>query len=287
MADPEAEQVTRPGQHEALISYETFHRIQDRLAGVNRLPKRQNLNADFPLRGFVLCADCGTPLTACWSTGNKARHPYYLCPKRGCASYGKSTRRDTIEGEFEALLRGVQPTEGLFRMATAMFRDLWDHRSERSATQKKALEAQLAKIGGQVSQLLARIIDSSVPAVIGAYEEKVRKLESDKLLIRERLASAGRSVSSFDDTLRTALAFLANPSKLWASERLEDRRTVLKLTFAERLSYKRNEGFRTANLSLPFRMLAGFLPGQNEVARPAGLEPATLGFEARYSIQLS
>ena len=269
----------RPGQHEGLVSYETFERIQNRLAGVNRLPKRQNLNADFPLRGFVLCADCGTPLTACWSTGNVKRHPYYLCPKRGCASYGKSIRRDIVQGEFESLLKSVQPTEGLFRVATAMFKDLWAHRLGHAAAQRKALETQLAKIEGQVSQLLARILDASVPAVIGAYEEKVRTLESDKLLIKERLASAGRPASTFDDTLRTALGFLANPWKLWSSERLEDRRAVLKLAFAERLSYKRNEGFRTANLSLPFKVLAGFLPGQNEMARPEGFEPPTLRFE--------
>ena len=225
------------------------------------------------MRGFVLCADCETPLTACWSTGNTARHPYYLCPKRGCASYGKSTRRDRIEGEFETLLRSVQPTEGLFRVATAMFGDLWTHRLEQAATQGKALKAQLARIEGQVSQLLTRIIDTTVPSVIGAYEEKVRQLESDKLLIRERLSTTGRPVSSFDDTLRTALAFLANPCELWASERLDDRRAVLKLTFAERLRYKRNEGFRTANLSLPFKVLASFSPGKNEMARPRGIEP--------------
>ena len=86
-----------------------------------------------------------------------------------------------------------------------------------------------------------------MPSLIGAYEEKVQKLESDKLLIKEKLAMTGRRVSSFEDTFRTAFTFLANPSNLWSSERLEDRRAMLKLTFAERLRYKRNEGFRASD----------------------------------------
>ena len=94
----------------------------------------------------------------------------------------------------------------------------------------------------QVAQLLTRILDTSVPSVIEAYEEKVQRLESDKLLIKERLATEGRPVSSFDDTLRTVLASVANPCNLWISERREDRRANLKLTFAERLRYKRNQG---------------------------------------------
>ena len=69
---------------------------------------------------------------------------------------------------------------------------------------------------------------------------------------------AGRPVSIFDNTLSTALAFLANPCNLWVSERLDDRRAVLKFTFAERLRYKRCEGFRAANLSSPFKVLGDF-----------------------------
>lgn len=56
---------------------------------------------------------------------------------------------------------------------------------------------------------------------------------------------------SFDEALRTALDFLSNPWNLWASGQLEHRRTVLKLVFVERLNYVRDNGFRTANLSLP------------------------------------
>jgi site-specific DNA recombinase len=271
----------RAGQHDPLISAQTYQRIQERLNGIGYTPKRKNLNEDFPLRGFVICADCETPLTACWSKGSNALHPYYLCPKRGCASYGKSIRRDRIEGEFEALLCSVQPTEKLFKVARAMFKELWEHRLSQGEAQAKALSAQLVKIERQVSQFLERILDASVPSVIGAYEDRVRKLEEDKLVIKERMANVARPASSFEDTLRTALDFISSPWNLWNSERLEDRRAVLKLTFADRLRYMRNEGFRTAKLSLPFNVMGGILGGENKMARPKGFEPLTPRFVVR------
>ncbi|MEO1407251.1 MAG: recombinase zinc beta ribbon domain-containing protein [Pseudomonadota bacterium] len=86
----------RKGQHEGLISLETFERIQDRLKSTAKAPARKDINADFPLRGFITCGDCGTALTACWSKGKRELYPYYLCPQKGCASYRKSIRRDDL-----------------------------------------------------------------------------------------------------------------------------------------------------------------------------------------------
>jgi site-specific DNA recombinase len=128
----------------------------------------------------------------------------------------------------------------------------------------------------QVDQLLERIVESSIPSVIGAYEERVRKLEEEKLLIKERIINAGRPALHHDEILRTALDFVASPWKLWRSERLEQRRTVLKLTFADRLRYARNEGFRTAPLSLPFNVLSSVFGRREGMVGLAGLEPATI-----------
>ncbi|WP_248127530.1 hypothetical protein [Brucella pituitosa] len=128
------------------------------------------------------------------------------------------------------------------------------------------------KIERQVSQFLERILDASVPSVIGAYEDRVRKLEEEKLAIRESMATVARPVSSFDNTLRTALEFLSNPWNLWNSERLEDRRAVLKLMFSDHLRYTRRNGFRTANLSLPFKMLNRFSGEKKEMAHRTGFE---------------
>lgn len=42
-----------PGKHEGLISLETYEKIQERLNGAAYAPARKDINADFPLRGFV------------------------------------------------------------------------------------------------------------------------------------------------------------------------------------------------------------------------------------------
>ncbi len=248
----------RPAQHEALVSLATFKRIRERLNSGNRAPTRSDLAQDFPLRGFVLCHDCGTPLTGCWSTGKTARHPYYLCRKPGCASYGKSIRRNLIEGEFAELVRTAQPSPTLFMAASKMFAELWNNRLTQAEAQAKVLGAQLVKIERQVSGFLERILDASVPSVIAAYEERIRKLEEDRHVLRDRIADTSRPLQSFEESFRTPMTFLANPWKLWESGQLGARRTVLKLVFSDRLRYARNDGFRTPDFSLPFKMLADF-----------------------------
>lgn len=127
-------------QHEPLISLEDHQRIQDRMNGKKGVGARKDMSADFVLRGFVSCGDCGKPLTACWSkskTGKK--HPYYLCFNRTCESYRKSIPRDKLEGDFAALLKSLKPSRGLFDIAKAMFKDIWDQR----AGQLKAMQASL------------------------------------------------------------------------------------------------------------------------------------------------
>jgi site-specific DNA recombinase len=277
----------RQGHHQPLISFQTFKTIGERINGKAKVPARKDVNIDFPLRGAVVCGHCGSPLTSCWSRGRNGSYPYYLCHKRGCESYGKSIKRETLEGEFEKILHGLQPTQGLFTIASKMFEDLWNHRLAMSADRIRTLKADMSKIEKQIEQFLDRIADTDTVSIIKTYESRIRKLEEQKIVIEEKIAHCGRPVRSFDETLRTALDFLGNPWKLWVSDRLEDKRTVLKLAFINRLTYVRNEGFRTPDLSLPFKALADISKGNLKMAHSGGFEPPTARFVAEYSIQLS
>ena len=65
-----------PAKHEALISYETHRRILDRMNKAANVPARTDLNAEFPLRGFIVCSGCQKPLVGCFSTSrNGSKHP--------------------------------------------------------------------------------------------------------------------------------------------------------------------------------------------------------------------
>jgi site-specific DNA recombinase len=277
----------RKGQHEGLISLESFEKIQKRLRGTAKAPARKDISEDFPLRGFVLCDDCSKPLTACWSQGKNQKYPYYLCPTKGCTSYRKSIKREELEGEFEGVLQSLQPTDGLFALVKAMFRDAWDMRLATASEATKSLKANIKQIETQVDKLLDRIVDASSDSVVSAYEKRVAKLEREKALAQEQLAQSGKPRHTFEESFEHAMQFLANPWSIWVNSDLALKKTVLRLAFVEPLPYSRNQGLRTPKLALPFKALGEICSHKCEMAPTGGLEPPTFRLGGGYSILLN
>jgi site-specific DNA recombinase len=250
------------GHHEPLISFGIYQKIQERLNGQAKAPVRKDINEDFPLRGFVACASCGKPMTSCWSRGTGGRYAYYLCHgKNGdgtrCSQYGKSVRKEKLEGDFEKLLGEMKPSKELFFLAADIFTDLWNIKRETAKLEADKIRLDIIQIERKTEQFFDRIVETDSPTLITAYEKKIRQLEEEKIKLAENIAKCGRPLQSFDETFRTAFTFLLNPQKLWASDKLEHRRVVLKLVFSEQLQYCKNEGYRTPQKSLPFSLLAG------------------------------
>lgn len=105
--------------------------------------------------------------------------------------------------------------------------------------------------------MLERILDASSRTVISAYESKISKFEQDKLKLSEKVVKMVPSQERFDEMLELSMKFLASPSNFWDSGDITLQRTVLKLAFAERISYCRNQGARTLKYTLLFTALRG------------------------------
>ena len=262
----------RKGHHEPLVSFETHNRVLETLENGARPAARKDVNQDFPLRGFVACDDCGHPMTACWSKGCRRHYAYYLCDTRGCPSHRKSIARDKIEGGFAEILRDLQPTRQLFAVARAMFKDAWDMRLAEAHRAKDSVAQQLRDVEKQIEVMLDRIVDASTPSVVSAYENRIGKLEREKLLLRERVGSIVPPGGRFEEFIELSLLFLANPWNLYENGDLPMKQTVLRLAFPTPLRYSRESGYRTAETAFPFRVLEGIRTHKSEMVRSRRLE---------------
>ncbi len=275
------------GNHDALISWETFQRIQSQLSDNTSAPQKKVSHDDFPLRGYVACDSCGHPMTGYWAKGRNKRYAYYECFQKGCDQRRKSIKRAEIETAFEALLKSLSPSRGLVAVASAMFKDIWDARIASWQTQRKAQKRELVRIEGQISKIADRLIETTSSATERALEAKIDKLEAQRVKLAEDIAIAKPKPEDFKKKFRTALTFLANPWKLWETGRSDDRQTVLKLVFESPIPYARNRGFRTAKTTIPFKALDDLEGEKVKVADPRGFEPLASAFGGQRSIQLS
>lgn len=98
------------GIHPAILDPETFYAVQDILDGrKKKVPNKfQTVRDEFPLRGFLICPDCGRTLTASASRGKmKTLFHYYHCNK-GCKVRFKAS---DINTQFEQLLGQITANE--------------------------------------------------------------------------------------------------------------------------------------------------------------------------------
>lgn len=263
----------RPGHHEAIISLATFHQVQERMAGKALAPTRSDVHVDFPLRGFVACGDCDHPMTSNWTKGRNGRYPYYVCRHRGCDRFGKSVKRDTVEGAFEDMLTKLTPRPELLNLFSKIFRKRWNEAEAKAGEGRIAIKREAALIEKKIGQILDKIVESESRAVIARLEGEVEKLELDKLVLDEKASSCGTIATDYDETFQTAFDFIANPWNLWSNGTFEDKRIVLNLTLGSHLEYDWNEGVRTAELSLPFRLLQDVCDRETVMAERQGFEP--------------
>lgn len=243
------------GLHEPLISLATFNRNQERLGERAKAPFRRDLRLDFPLRGFVLCDCCGSPLTAASSRGRNGMHPYYRCYHRACSVYGKGIKARQMEAEFERLLGRARPSPQVITATKRAVELIWKQKVAQVGDRRKQRLAEIRRIDAKVVDLIDAAVSTTSRDMRQHYEDQVARLSKTKSALQEAIALDTGRDTTIGTAVGTALDFMANPQQLWMGGAYDDKRLVLKLTFSHRLRYSRTSGFGTADFSLPFKLL--------------------------------
>lgn len=129
-----------------------------------------------------------------------------------------------------------------------MFKQWWEYRQAQLEQRGQLIDSEVAKLDKTIENVMDRLVEAESTSVIKAYENRIKKLETNRCVLVEK---SSQSLRPFDAALRTALDFISNPHKLWASGKLDDRRVVLKLVFPGGIHYHRNTGLRTIKIPYP------------------------------------
>lgn len=248
----------RRGHHEPLISFSTHEQIQKNLVEGARGAARADFSEDFPLRGFVVCSECGNHMTGAWSKGKYKHYAYYRCMTRGCSQKSKSVARAKLEGGFEDMLKSLQPSKRLVDLAIAMFKDAWNSRMELAQTERDEWRRQVEATDRSILELIDRMVETRNPTVIKAIESKIEKLEREKFAIAEKADQPLPNAGKFEECIELSLRFLSRPWDIYKNGSHAVRQTVLRLAFSHPLSFTPEGVYGTPKTALPFKVLGGF-----------------------------
>jgi DNA invertase Pin-like site-specific DNA recombinase len=181
------------GLHESLVSEELFNRVQDVLNGKRpTVAARKRDNPAFPLKWFVRCAACGTPLTAGFSTGkNKAKkYGHYWCRKKNC--HAVLVSKEKLESDFVALLRRLQPDKEAITSFPKIAARVWSQKEGDAAASTKRLLTRLesqkrlktellkAKLRSEITQADYQQANTEFTDEITSVEEQLQIIQTGK-----------------------------------------------------------------------------------------------------------
>lgn len=165
---------------------------------------------DFPLRRFVVCDVCSTPLTGSAPKGRSKNYRPYHCPR----CQGVSVRAEVLEAQFVELLESLRPRAEFMELFRAIVLDVWRARSTGVADVRRDLEKRLSDLQRRERSLDAafvceRRIDGPT------YESRRDEIREAIALARIALDEARIEEIDVEGLLRFAESILERAAALW------------------------------------------------------------------------
>lgn len=242
------------GSFEPVISRDLFERCQpgyeDRSAHAK--PRSAN-NPLFPLRGLVVCPECGEGLTGSSSTNRQGlRYPYYHHRKQGC-SLGLSHPKEKFERWFVEYLESITP-DPLFEVT---FREVvmrvWKDQGTFLRARNEGIQRDIQKL------LLERqrVYQYHRAGVYNDEDfEEQKRLIGESIDEKKQLLERGADREfNMEAALDHAFSKMRNPAKTWIElePKISERLLFQRQIFKERLSFD-GKRFGTRNLPLIYQL---------------------------------
>lgn len=225
------------GQHEPIISEILFYKAQGIMDG-NIRKERPNVKIlsddNLPLRGFLICPDCGRNLTGSASKGSKGGLYYYYhcipkCGFRKSASMANSLfEKELVNYEFPAVMKDI--LQDVLKANYLKFTSVFDDRRKAISVE---IESYNVKLGKARDMLFSEKIDADDYKEV--KEECKKRL--DELEVELSSCLQERKKLDIKDSLDMVLKTLSKLSTVYKEGNMEIKRFIIDSIFPEKLLF--------------------------------------------------
>ncbi|GAA4334207.1 recombinase family protein [Flaviaesturariibacter amylovorans] len=285
------------GLHEGLISTELFSKVQASLEG--RLQERGFVKAksarpEFPLRGAILCGNCGNPLTGSASKGRNGHHAYYHC--NHC--HAVRLRTSSVHEQVETILGEIKLNKNAATLFKMMLAQLLKTKGSEKVRPKEKIEEDLRKNDERFRNLEDDYVDRKVNAE--TFNRMQLRFKADREKLQAELSAQASERSPYQELLKKGLTLVENLPALYRKADMGQKKDILGSIFPEKLHFDKNE-CRTARVNEVLRLILAMDAGSGHKktgqifknlslsgnVEDNGVEPMTSCMPCKRSSQLS
>lgn len=221
--------------HEALVPPDLFYRVQDvinRKANRKITPKNTKIRPEFPLRGLLLCNNCGALMTASASTGKMGvKFFYYHCNDCRMQRIPAKLVNDELEQILELFSFKSNATE-LFNI---VLNDYLGETKSKSLAEIKRAENEIDILNKRLENLQLLFIDGNISNE--EYSKLKLKFTSELDRLNNSIYGSKNSSMEITESLKNSINLFKNLPSALKSMELEDRFQILSSIFPEKLKF--------------------------------------------------
>ena len=269
-------------QHHKMISLEDVQKILNVLKGKSNSTAHTRVNPFFPLRGSVLCFDCGGKLTGSFSRSESGgTHAYYHCFRKDCPMRGKGISKDILEKEFTKMLSKVTPNSKWLKLFEASVKDYWQEKGNRYIQEVKDFESKIKTLEEKKKQIFLMREDGSYTKE--EFLERKGQIETEMLTLNISLNEAKLENLDIENVLVEATEFLKDLGSKWKDLPPHLQQKFQKLVFPNGFTYEKGKEVRTEKLGYIYTLSSQSNNKKTNLVDPRGFELLTSSVQMRRS----
>jgi site-specific DNA recombinase len=230
------------GQHEPLITEALFYQVQDVLDGRKKLQRRKiEVDDRFPLRGFLLCPECGRLLTASSSKGRKDYYHYYHC----VSSCGVRFKSGVAEDKLKKELSRWNAHSAVVALYKAYMLDIY-HQFD------KIRNSEIRRIKNEMDRVATRLRknrDFLFDDIIDQDDYRIEKKFCEQAMIKLEAEMADLApAENIEPLVEDSAAALSSLDTEYEERDTAGRRELIDSIYPEKLTFD-GVGYRTARIN--------------------------------------